>query len=280
LVECVINISEGRDRQAIDAVSAAAGDALLDIHSDHDHNRSVLTLVGEEHEVDRAARSVAQVTVASLDMTEHSGVHPRIGALDVVPWVAVERRRDGAFEDGPIQDAVVARNRFAHWAGDELSLPCFLYGPERSLPEVRRRAWVDLEPDTGPRRAHPSAGATAVGARPILVAYNLWLADADLGTARAVASSIRGPSVRSLGLPVGQGVQVSCNLIAPSQVGPGAVFDAVASQVEVQRAELVGLLPASVLDREPQHRWMELGLDRSKTIEARLEMGGPRWGKV
>jgi len=105
----------------------------------------------------------------------------------------------------------------------------------------------------------------------VLVAYNVWLADAHLVKARAIAAGLRGPSVRALGLQVGQGVQVSFNLIRPRVVGPEAVFDAVARQAAPARAELVGLLPAAVLAPIPAHRWAELGLDRSRTIEARLE---------
>jgi glutamate formiminotransferase len=105
----------------------------------------------------------------------------------------------------------------------------------------------------------------------VLVAYNLWLGEDDLDQARRVARSIRSAEVRALGLAAGSSVQVSCNLIAPWRVGPGAVFDFVASRAAVDRAELVGLVPRSVLESEPRHRWTELGLSPSATIEARLE---------
>jgi glutamate formiminotransferase len=113
-----------------------------------------------------------------------------------------------------------------------------------------------------------------VGARPLLVAYNLWLAAPDLVEARAVAAALRSPDVRALGLPVGNQVQVSCNLIAPSRFGPAAAFDAVSSRTTVSRAELVGLLPTAVLEATPSRRWTELDLDPSRTIEARLERAG------
>jgi glutamate formiminotransferase len=106
------------------------------------------------------------------------------------------------------------------------------------------------------------------------VAYNLWLATADVALARTVAAEIRNEWVRALGLDVGEGVQVSCNLTDPWRIGPELVFDAVASRVEVARAELVGLLPATVLDAAPRHRWAELDLDSSRTIEARLQEKG------
>jgi glutamate formiminotransferase len=115
-----------------------------------------------------------------------------------------------------------------------------------------------------------------VGARPLLVAYNIWLAEPDLAAARRVAASLRGPGVRALGLRVGSEVQVSCNLIDPWRVGPATVFDAVACQVAPSRAELVGLIPASVLDVVPPHRWAELDLSPERTIDARLEASGAR----
>jgi glutamate formiminotransferase len=118
-----------------------------------------------------------------------------------------------------------------------------------------------------------------VGARPILVAYNLWLASDDVAAARATAAAIRAPHLRALGFQVGARVQVSCNLTAPWLVGPGAAYDAVASRLDVERAELVGLLPLAVLEAEPRHRWDELGIDPSTTIEARLEQAGLDGGR-
>jgi glutamate formiminotransferase/glutamate formiminotransferase/formiminotetrahydrofolate cyclodeaminase len=181
--------------------------------------------------------------------------------------------------DGPIQSAVEARNRFAQWAGLSLHVPCFAYGPERSLPDVRRQAWRTLQPDTGPGQPHPTAGAVAVGARPVLIAYNLWLAEPDLARAREIARALRSPVVRTLGLPVGDAVQVSCNLIAPWSFGPEAAYDAVASRAGVARAELVGLAPAAVVEAVPAHRWLELDLDPASTIEARLELAGLDGGR-
>jgi len=271
VLECVVNVSEGRRLDVIADLRAAAGPALLDVHSDGDHNRSVLTLAGPPEAVVAGVRSLARATVARLDLGSHQGVHPRIGVLDVVPWVSLS---GWPLDEGPPAAATEARDAFAAWAGAELALPCFLYGPGRTLPEIRREAWRSLVPDTGPRVPHPSAGAAAVGARPALVAYNLWLAGADLAEARRLAAAVRGPAVRALGLQVGDAVQVSCNLIAPLVVGPAAVFDAVATRTAGARAELVGLLPARVLATIAEHRWPELDLDRSRTIEARLEQAG------
>ena len=222
----------------------------------------MLTLGGPE--VEEAVRAVSASAVDTIDITAHDGVHPRMGAVDVVPFVPI----DGA---GDLSDAVGARDRFAAWAGTELELPCFLYGPERSLPDVRREAFQRRQPDRGPPTPHPTAGATAVGARGPLVAYNLWLVPPDLALARSLAAELRSPAVRALGLEVGGHAQVSCNLIDPLDVGPAAVYDAVARRAEVDRAELVGLVPAAVLADVPVHRWGELDLHRERTIEARLE---------
>jgi glutamate formiminotransferase len=276
LVECVINVSEGRDSDVLAALRGAGGTALLDLHSDADHNRAVLTLAGPPGAMQEAARAVARAAVSLMDLGAHQGVHPRFGVLDVVPWVTLQ---GWPIADGPIEVAVEARQSFAAWAGSTLDLPCFLYGPERSLPEVRRLAWQGLSPDAGPTHPHPTAGATAVGARPVLLAYNLWLAESDLALARRVAAAIRRPGLRTLALPVGASVQVSCNLTDPWTVGPEAAFDAVASQAVVARAELVGLVPRAVLERVPRQRWRELDLDPSTTIEARLEQAGLDGGR-
>jgi glutamate formiminotransferase len=276
LLECVINVSEGRDPTSLGELRRAGGDWLIDVHSDPGHHRSVLTVAGPPEAVEDAARAIALATLATIDIRNHVGAHPRIGALDVVPWVNLDGWPVG---NGPMQPAVGARDRFALWAGATLGLPCFLYGPERSLPEVRRQAWRTLPPDTGPSVAHPSAGAAAVGARPILVAYNLWLVKPDVELARDIARSIRSTQLRALGLEVGDAVQVSCNLIDPWSVGPEAAFDAVASRAGIARAELVGLAPRAVVERAPRHRWRELGLDPSTTIEARLEQAGLDGGR-
>jgi glutamate formiminotransferase len=279
-LECVVNVSEGRDADLIATIAAGAGDTLLDLQSDADHHRSVLTLGGDAPDVEEAARSVVTEAVRRLDLTGHVGVHPRLGVADVVPFVPL----DGAGPD----DALAARNRFAGWEGGELHVPCFLYGPERPLPEVRREAFRTLDPDTGPPTPHPTAGATAVGARPLLVAYNVWITVTDggvddpegaLAMAREIAETIRTPTVRSLGLPVGTGAQVSCNLLDAGPGGVAELFDAVARLVEtsggtVGGGELVGLVPAAVLAGTPTSRWAELDLSEDRTIESRLEARG------
>ena len=280
--ECVINISEGRDRTVIDLVAAAAGDPLLDVHSDPTHHRSVLTLAGDLRDVESAARRVARAAVAAIDLSVHRGVHPRLGAVDVVPFVPLA---DAAGEVTSWTAVVAARDAFAAWCGATLGVPCFLYGPERTLPDVRRGAFVTIAPDTGPPEPHPTAGATAVGARAVLIAYNVWigagpdghdLADADVvAVARRVAGELRRPGLRTLGLAVDGGAQVSCNVVDPRQVTLGDVYDGVASGAAADRCialrgELVGLLPQSALSAVPESRWAVLGLRAEDTIESRM----------
>lgn len=257
MLECVVNISAGADTRAVAEIASAAGADLLDVHSDPHHNRSVLTLVGED-----APRRVARAAIERLDLRAHAGVHPRIGVVDVVPFVPLV----GA----TLADAIAARDRFLTWIAAELDVPGFAYGPERSLPDVRRGAFRELAPDAGPPRPHPTAGAVAVGAREVLVAWNVWLAEPDLDRAREVAAAVRGPHLRALGLAVGDRVQVSMNLVAPDTVGPAEAWDTVAARVALAGAELVGLVPGSVLERTDPGRWSQLDLDRERTIEARL----------
>jgi glutamate formiminotransferase len=260
-LECVINVSEGRDRSVVDAIAGAGGDLVLDVHADPHHNRAVLTLAGAG--VEEAARAVTVEAVRRIDLRLHLGVHPRLGAVDVVPFVPL----GGSSMD----DAVAARDRFAVWAGDELGVPCFLYGPERTLPDVRRHAFTGLAPDTGPPVAHPTAGAICAGARPVLVAYNVWLAaGVDVATARRIAKEIRGPGLRALGLDVGGRAQVSMNLVDPAQITPADAYDAVADRAPVDRAELVGLVPAAVLAAVPSERWAELDLGTDKALPPAL----------
>lgn len=252
-----MNISEGSRPHVVTAIASSAVGSLLDVHSDVHHNRSVLTLVGEE-----APRAVARAAVAALDLRRHQGVHPRFGVVDVVPFVPLA--------GSTLVDAVAARDRFLDWMANDLGVPGFAYGPERTLPEVRRLAFAGLPPDRGPSRPHPTAGATAVGARPVLVAWNVWLADPDLARAQRIAREIRGPRLRALGLPVGRRVQVSMNLVEPNELGPADAWDLVAERGAVAGAELVGLVPRSVLDRTDPARWAELDLAEGKTIESRL----------
>ena len=292
-LECVVNVSEGRDLELLGTLATACDDVLLDVHRDPDHHRSVFTLGGPARAVEQAARRLTATAVARIDLTGHDGRHPRIGAVDVVPFVPLALgsaddlgpagKLGSADELRPVDDlgpAIAARDRFAEWAGTILSLPCFLYGPladgpARTLPAVRRDAFGSLRPDTGPAVPHPTAGGCAVGARPVLVAYNLWLAGGDHALARSVASAIRGPAVRALGLDLAGTFQVSCNLVQPLDVGPAAIYDQVAELLDgtdasITGSEVVGLVPAAILDQVAARRWPELDLRPDATIEARL----------
>lgn len=223
-----------------------------------------------------AALALALRAVALLDISRHEGVHPRLGVVDVVPFVPYDSARPaGELNEevgGLVSEAFVARRLFAGQLA-ERGIPCFFYGPERSLPEVRRRAFSELQPDLGPARPHPSAGACCVGVRDVLVAYNL-LVDAPLERAREIARGLRRREVRSLGLRVGKMCQVSCNLVAPDLVGPSQVYDEVSRLAPVVSTELVGLLPARVLERVPAERWAALDLSPGRTVEAAFAAAG------
>lgn len=257
MLECVINVSEGRNIAVLTDLATTVSHQLLDVHTDSEHHRSVFTLVGDD-----AAQSLTQLAVHSLSLENHHGVHPRFGVVDVVPFVPLI--------GSTMADALVARNEFAQWAADVLEVPCFLYGPEQTLPHIRKYAWREVLPDSGPRTPHPTAGAICVGAREPLIAYNVWLRDIDLAQTKNIAAHIRTNELRTLGLQVGEFTQVSMNLIKPDFVGPMQAYDAVAELVKIDHAELVGLLPAAVLAEIPRDRWEQLDLSMEKTIEWRL----------
>jgi len=266
VLECVVNISEGRNIALLAGLAEALSGHLLDVHTDTDHNRSVFTLVGEE-----APRLLTRLVVERLSLDDHEGVHPRLGVVDVVPFVPLF----GA----TFTEAERARGDYARWVADELSIPVFSYGTHRTLPFIRAHAWRDLEPDFGPAAPHPTAGAVCVGAREPLVAYNVWLRDTPVEVTRAIAREVRTAHIRTLGLQVGEYTQVSMNLVAPGDAGPMQAYDSVVECAArhgagVAHAELVGLLPAAVLAGIPGGRWEELDLSEDRTIEARLAAAG------
>lgn len=273
MLECVVNLSVPSREEAV-LLGAFAGASLRDLHHDDDHGRAVLTLIGEPAALETDVRALARVSAARLDLTGHVGVHPRLGALDVVPFVSLE---------GDLGAAVRARDAVATWFATALGVPVFLYGPleggsARTLPEVRRHAFRGLAPDRGPERPHPRLGASALGARGILVAWNLGLRDATLEEAREVARALRGPHVRALAFALRTGPQISCNLLDPLIVGPSDVYDAVSARLGEGRlgvGELVGLAPRGVLERTEPGRWARLGLSEAATIEAAIASAGP-----
>lgn len=280
MLSCVVNLSEGRDRDRLEVLRRAAGPALLDVHTDSDHHRSVFTLGAlEDGLVEESALALVEAALEQLDVTTHGGVHPRLGVADVVPFVPLLPGASLAeLAAADLGEAVAARDRFARRVADRLGLPAFRYGPleegnERSLPEVRRHAFAELAPDHGGPAPHPTGGAVCVGARRCLVAYNLLLETAELDAARAIARGLRSDAVRALAFPVAGRAQVSCNLVAPWKVGPLQVYEAVADQAQVAACELVGLLPRSVVAAVPGERRELLALGPGVSLESRLGLG-------
>jgi glutamate formiminotransferase/glutamate formiminotransferase/formiminotetrahydrofolate cyclodeaminase len=277
IVECVPNFSEGRNEEVIDKIAAAVpANMLLHRTSDPDHNRTVLTFAGGPQEVADAAFGVVRACVENIDLARHSGVHPKLGAADVVPFVPVS---GVSLEDC----AELARNTGRRiWT--ELGVPVFLYEAAAHKPEHRRLEQVrrlNSTPDFGSGR-HPSAGACVVGARPFLIAWNINLETADLDFARGVAAKIREangglPGVKALGfrLESRRQVQVSINLVDFEATPLHVVFQAVeglcsAGGVEIAGSELIGLLPAKALDGTHGHDLKWLNLDARSLLETRL----------
>ena len=261
MLECVINISEGSDPSIITRLSQAAGNSLLDIHSDQYHNRSVFTLFGRD--VYRDSLALAGKAFELIDLRDHVGVHPRIGVVDVVPFVPIG--------DSDIFDALQARDRFASDIATQYSVPIFLYGPDRTLPQLRREAFKSLSPDYGPSTPHLKYGSIAVGARELLVAYNIYLAIPDLLLAKEVAAQVRSPYFRTLGLQVGNEVQVSANLVDPLNHGIYELYQTVSKFADVSKGELVGLAPRKVIEESPKNLWDILDLDIDKALEIRAD---------
>jgi len=260
LVECVPNFSEGRDRATIDALRAAMEDVsgveLLDVQSDTAHNRSVFTFVAPPSAAVTAAFAAMRIATQRIELTKHSGEHPRMGATDVVPFVPVSGIT--------MEECVALARQLGERVGKELEIPVFLYAraatrPERVLlPEVRKGEFEGmrdrtLEPDFGPNRVHPTAGATAIGARPFLVAYNVYLDTSDVSIAKDIAKQIRTssgglPAVQASGFTVDGLAQVSINLLDIDITTPATVFAAIKAlaakrDVEVKKSEIVGLVP-------------------------------------
>jgi len=292
VLEAVPNISEGRRQETIEAVGRALGGAgakVLDVHSDADHNRTVFTLVGEPQALADALLAGARAAIDGIDMRTHEGAHPCIGALDVAPVVYL-RKTD---RELAMDEALAVANRL----GAQLGVPVFLYGMLASDDERRERAYFreggvgalearlesgELEPDFGPPRLHPTAGATLVACRPPLVAFNLELDAPDLHAAKAIAAEIREaggglPGVRAIGVMLERSgtAQVSINVQDPFRV-PLAEIVAAARQAasgrraEIRVGELVGLAPQAALDGFPGDLELK-GFDESAhVLEKRL----------
>ncbi len=268
IVECVPNFSEGRRQDVIDSIVAAMklvpGVHILDCQSDLDHNRSVVTIIGPPQAVVESAFQGIAAAAELIDMNHHRGGHPRMGATDVVPFVPVR--------GVPMEDCVALARQLGERVGSELEIPVYLYEsaatrPERcNLADVRRgeyeglKAEIAVDPDRAPDfgpAAMGSAGATAIGARPPLVAFNVYLNTADVAPAQAIAKAVRHSSgglrfVKALGLLVEGQAQVSMNLTDFRRTPIHRALEMVRVEaarygLSVTRSEVVGLVPARAL---------------------------------
>lgn len=287
-LEAVPNFSEGRADEVLDAIGAALTEhaRLLDVHRDPDHNRSVFTLVGDEDAIVEALVAGIACARDRIDLRAHEGVHPRVGAADVVPIVPIRPQdRDRA---------IAAARRLAERVGAELGVPVFLYadlapgrGPaffrRGGLAELARRIQSgELTPDYGPQRLHPSTGATIVGSRRPLIAFNVNLRNADVEVAREIAATIREsgggfPRLRALGLDLHTAglAQVSMNVedwqaSALHEIVARIEQEAKARGAELAGSELVGLMPAGAAVEAAGHALRLDGFDSSRVLELRL----------
>jgi glutamate formiminotransferase len=293
IVESVPNFSEGRRPEICHALAEEArksGAAVLDLTWDSDHNRSVLTMAGAPSAIERAAFAVAKKAIEVIDLTRHQGQHPRMGAIDVLPFVPLR--------DASMADAAALARAVGARLGAELSLPVFLYESAATRPERRNLAAVrapqfeglrDLlgkdpawRPDFGPDRIHPSAGAVAVGARMPLIAFNLDLETDDVEVARDIARMIRErdgglPGIKALGLYLNRRncAQVSVNVCDYTKTGLLAVFDAVERLAaprgtSIRAGELIGLVPAAAFPEDGARRLKLYEFTPSRILENRL----------
>lgn len=294
IVECVPNFSEGRRKDVVEAIADAVREVqdvrLLDREMDPDHNRSVLTFLGPPEAVSQAAFRSARKAVELVDLTQHKGEHPRIGAVDVIPFVPIS--------GVTMEDCV----RLAHDLGrrlwDELRIPVYFYAEaalkeERwRLPDIRRGEFEALreemgrdpqrDPDVGEPRIHPTAGATVVGARGPLIAFNVNLATEDLDLAKAIARKVREssggfPAIQAKGFRLEDRglVQVSMNVVNFRVTSIPTVFDAIQEEAEeagvgIAESEIVGLVPLDAL-LDCAERYLRLaGFGRDQILERRL----------
>ena len=296
LVECVPNFSEGRNLTTIhalmNAVTSVAGVWLLDHTKDHDHHRSVLTFAGPPDAVAEAAFRAIRVATDLIDLRKHHGVHPRVGATDVVPFVPMQGTT--------MQDCIVLAKQLGQRVGSELDIPVFFYEQaathrdHASLESVRRggldglafrmQSDPDWAPDCGPSHLHPTAGAVVIGARPPLIAFNVNLRTTDLEVAKSIASTIRQsngglPHLKAIGVPLASKkmVQVAMNLTDHTITSLQTAFGAVSVQaeqrgVEVVGSEVVGLVPQAAMVQAASQSLRVEWFDPSQVLETRLAL--------
>lgn len=297
LLECVPNLSEGRRPEVLAELArraqAVAGAHLLDASSDPDHHRSVLTLAGPGEALHETVLSLYEYATEVIDLRRHEGVHPRVGAIDVVPFVPLG--------ETPMSAAVAAARRLGAAVAERFSIPVYLYEEaalvpgRRRLPALRQGGLPALalrigrpgwEPDFGPPRLHPTAGATIIGARPFLIAVNVLLDTGELETARQIASAVREssgglPAVRALGLPLaGRGrVQVSMNLVDHRRTTLGLLLAEVRRLAEARGArvietEIIGLAPEAALAEAAAELVPGPAAFADRSLERRLSAAG------
>ncbi|NLL37158.1 MAG: glutamate formimidoyltransferase [Fretibacterium sp.] len=293
LVECVPNFSEGQRQKVVEAIVDAArqtpGVKVLDYSSDPSHNRTVLTFVGEPQAVKAAAFACCSKAAGLIDMEKHKGGHPRIGATDVIPFIPVS--------GVTMEECVALAHELGAEIGERLSIPVYFYEaaakrPEmKSLPNVRKGEYEGLKeaiktperaPDEGPSVMHKSAGATVVGARPFLIAYNINLSTSDVSIAKAIAQTIRAAkggfvNCRAIGLMLEDRniAQVSINMTDYTQTPLHRVFETVKSEaarygVNVVGSEVIGLTPMQALIDAADFYLRLEGFKREQVLEARL----------
>jgi glutamate formiminotransferase len=293
IVESVTNVSEGRDARVISTIGSTlvdAGALLLDVASDPDHNRTVFSYIGDLRGIEEAAFQAIRVASSLIDLRRHRGVHPRIGAIDVVPFIPIK---------GVDMAACVAlARRLGERVARNLALPVYLYEEAalreetRQLPDIRRGGFEGLltaietdparRPDFGGPRLHPTAGAVIIGARRLLVAFNVFLDTDDVESARLIARSLREkdgglPWVRALGflLPTRHRAQVSVNLrdyrVTPLiRVWERILEEASRLGVSVASSEIIGLVPQDALPENPAETLRLDRFDRGQILEVRI----------
>ena len=292
LLECVPNISEGRDQKKIaliaEEVKKHKGVKLLDVSSDRDHHRSVYTFIGEPKAVKDAAFSLALKAIDLIDMTQHRGGHPRLGAVDVIPFVPIQGVR--------MEEAVQVARELGKELGKK-GIAVFFYEEaatcleRRELPSIRKGEYEGLmeklkdpngKPDEGPESFNPKSGATVVGARFPLVAYNVNLKTEDLAIAKEIARKVRFkdggiPHVRAMGVDLKEKgmVQVSMNLTNYQETGIPKVYEFIKEEalergIEIEGSEIVGLIPLSVLEGIAQVYMKSPRFSISQVIEQRV----------
>jgi glutamate formiminotransferase len=296
-IECVPNVSEGRRPEVVarlvDAVTSVAGVRLLDVSSDPDHNRSVLTLAGTAGDLRESLLALYEAALREIDLTRHEGVHPRVGAVDVVPFVPLG--------DTPMEEAVAAAEALAAAVAERFGLPVYLYEkaarrPERRLlADIRRGGFEGFpakmsspawSPDFGPARVHPTGGVTVIGARFFLIAFNAVLDTPDVTLAKAIAKKVREsggglPAVRAMGVYLASRgrAQVSMNLVDFRRTSVLTALNRVRQEAEslgtrVLESELIGLMPEEAALGVMREALLMPGFAQDRVLESRLSGDG------